>query len=129
MSRQQPLNTVSRDTVIAHLPVPKRIANEQSEAIRIAMESGDRFRAIAAVEYAFELARFESGKMTSDTTIQVAFEIRIANVLESIGCKTISDVEKITPEQLELLPNVSCSTIQKIQQTMVEHGFSLARLV
>ena len=117
----------NRDVVIAPFPIPERLASEQSRKVEIAMRNGDSEACVAAIENAFEMARERAGAITKETHVQEAFSERIAQVLEKVGASTVGDVILLTPERLEVQPNCASGTIQKIQQTLVEAGFSLSR--
>lgn len=111
----------------APLKIPDRIAKDMSRVVLTAMLKGDRLACIAAVEKAFELTRKRSGKITKETQVVDVFGAQVSNVLATVGATTIGDVIELTAERLEVQPNCGYKTILKIQQVLVQSGFSLAK--
>lgn len=108
--------------------VPPEIAEQHARMAELAMLAGERDRALAAINRAFETAKEVSGEFLTETSpLAGMLSVRIVTILDGNGIRTVGDLIKYSPEELARVQQIRWKSVAIIQRQLEKHGFALAR--
>ena len=104
------------------------IAERHGRMVACAMLSGEKAKAIAAVERGFQmLAELKTDRLTYDDDICLVVRDRMATILNGGGIFTIGDLCSHSRDSLVQIHQIRYRSVDIIERELQRRGLSLAR--
>lgn len=96
--------------------------------VEVALRSGERSKAHAAVDRAFDVAyQMDADRVTEHTHIDSLLGSRITTILNGAGIRQVGDLLGHTPQSLQMLAQIRWRSVSIIEGVLEKHGFSLSQ--
>ena len=107
---------------------PPEIAARHGRMVECAILSGEKDKAIAAVERAFAmLAELADDRVTYDDCIDLIVAPRMVELLHAGGIETVGDLCEHSRDSLVMIHQIRYRSVDLIERSLAKHGLALSR--